>query len=964
MKKGTILLGILVLLIFIGINSVTATTNVSACGYLNSENEVYELNITLNSSYDCLIINATNITLDCKEYTINYGNALGGFGVKVFNATNSEGFDNIIIRNCVLVQNQTGFNDSAIFFAENSQQPSVYNNNISTSGNKTKGIFFQTGCVGANATSNMITSSGDDSSAIVFGDNSTDSFASYNIITLTGNRNLNSAIAGIFLETGNDNITITSNNITTSGINVSGIWALGANITISNNVLTSTGQTGDGIYLNDVEGITISSNTINTAGNIGYGIHSYLSGTAVLVFDNNVITTSGNNAYAISVNQDSNNNITSNNITTSGTSSYGIYLLQSDNTTIINNRITTLDSSSYVMYFNTSADGLIYNNVFNTSTSGSGVSIVTDSVNYFNTTNSTSTNIISRDYFGGNFWTNSNSNGYSDICVNIDDDYFCDSAYNLIASDNNNADYLPLTNRNGWILSCGTLNVENKTYYLNQSILANGTCFNIAAEGVILNLNGYNITGNTSGYGININGYNGSTILNGSIYDFSKGIYLANSQNNNVTNLTMNANSDGVYVNSSLANLFNDININNSNQNAIVLEGISAVNNSFTNVVVANTNLSYYDLKFATAGINGTWIIDTTINNYTFTGVGGLVNFKTTNLVSLEFLTSINGSGTNLTTREINLASNSVFINSSINSGLNKTAKITFYGITYTDPKPQYSVAGTTFTDCTVSTNPICNEVSFSGTTFIFNVSHFTYFRSAEAYTAPVEEDDTTTSSNNNVIYPPTYRPNANQLDVGYDKLIYKNSKIVFDLDSDTHIFKLVGIDETTTNITISSDTQEATLTVGKIEKFELSGDDYYDLSVKLNSIKTISSVLKANFTITSIHEAIVIPEESEPEPLDNDTGEPEEIEELETLDNNSGEPEELENLGNEINKKGTNFLFWTAIILIVILLLFLLFYKKLKKSMIPNTSKTPKMSKTSKVPKTKTPKVSKVPKS
>jgi len=56
---------------------------------------------------------------------------------------------------------------------------------------------------------------------------------------------------------------------------------------------------------------------------------------------------------------------------------------------------------------------------------------------------------------------------------------------------------------------------------------------------------------------------------------------------------------------------------------------------------------------------------------------------------------------------------------------------------------------------------------------------------------------------------------------------------------------------ETTAKINVSSTPQQAVLEIGDEKKFDVTGDDFYDLVVKLNGIEDN----KANVTITSIHE-------------------------------------------------------------------------------------------------------------
>jgi len=100
-----------------------------------------------------------------------------------------------------------------------------------------------------------------------------------------------------------------------------------------------------------------------------------------------------------------------------------------------------------------------------------------------------------------------------------------------------------------------------------------------------------------------------------------------------------------------------------------------------------------------------------------------------------------------------------------------------------------------------------------------------------------------------------TYSVTAEQLAVGYSKEISSNDRFKISVDNESHYVKLVGVTATTVTINVSSETQQATLTVGDVRKFEVSGDNNYDLSIKLNSINITSS--KADLTIMSISEEV-----------------------------------------------------------------------------------------------------------
>ncbi len=169
----------------------------------------------------------------------------------------------------------------------------------------------------------------------------------------------------------------------------------------------------------------------------------------------------------------------------------------------------------------------------------------------------------------------------------------------------------------------------------------------------------------------------------------------------------------------------------------------------------------------------------------------------------------------------------------------------------------------------------------------------------------------TTTSSSSGGGGYPTFRPKEDELNKGYNKAMGKNWKVSFNVNNELHTFKVEDVTETNAKISISSETQEATLSVGQEKKFEISGDNYYDILIKLNSIDATNKFYpKANFTIQAIKEEIVSQQESETK---------EEIIQK--------SPEE------EIREEKTDLTWlWVAIVIIIILILLGIGYKKFKK--------------------------------
>lgn len=143
-----------------------------------------------------------------------------------------------------------------------------------------------------------------------------------------------------------------------------------------------------------------------------------------------------------------------------------------------------------------------------------------------------------------------------------------------------------------------------------------------------------------------------------------------------------------------------------------------------------------------------------------------------------------------------------------------------------------------------------------------------------------------------------------------YTKELSKKQRFKVSVNSESHYIGVVDLTTSTATINITSDPQQIVLTVGDERKVEVSGDDYYDVLVKLNSIGSN----KASITIQAINE-LVTPESTEQEQQKEDA---------------SGDLKETE-LGGEPEKKGLDWWGW-VIIAVVIVGLILIFSLRKKK--------------------------------
>jgi parallel beta-helix repeat protein len=241
----------------------------------------------------------------------------------------------------------------------------------------------------------------------------------------------------------------------------------------------------------------------------------------------------------------------------------------------------------------------------------------------------------------------------------------------------------------------------------------------------------------------------GNTLINTSITGTSAGIYLFCSENNTIGDNNMYRVYFGVSLSCSKGNViynntFNTTGVsgsggggygitNYSTNNAISGGSIfnssvygfgfltaPSTNNNFTNVYI-NTSTVYWSIA-AGVNINGTYLIDQPLTNYTIYSPGSMINFKDSVDGEIDFLKPIMGRGPNISA-EIIISPNSVWVNYS-NLNLTKAANITLYNLpAFTNPVMMMN--GTTV--CNSTTTPKCiNFTALTGSTVSFNVTNWT----------------------------------------------------------------------------------------------------------------------------------------------------------------------------------------------------------------------------------------------
>lgn len=230
-----------------------------------------------------------------------------------------------------------------------------------------------------------------------------------------------------------NNIVLDCQGYTIDGTDVSNTYG----ILINRSVDTDTNITVKNCTVTDwYYGIYVRNSNYNNLTNSTFNSNPYVS--AYILSKYNMITNCTiNNNDNVGINVFEINNTITN--CTVNNNDYGIGLELANNITIYNNIVQNNSIDGIYIYFSTT--NLIYNNLFNNTVNFNNYS--TANLNDWNTTQQTGTRIYSAGtQIGGNYWTNSTGNGYSDTCIDANCDGFCDINYTLAE---NNIDYLPLS---------------------------------------------------------------------------------------------------------------------------------------------------------------------------------------------------------------------------------------------------------------------------------------------------------------------------------------------------------------------------------------------------------------------------------------------------------------------------------------------------------------------------------------
>jgi hypothetical protein len=181
----------------------------TSCGTVSSS-----LNLTsdVNSSGTCFTINASNLVLDCKGYSINYSQSGTDKGISIQNV------NNITITNCNLFEGASSGDSHYAISLQNSSNNTIYYNNITTTQLAGYGIWMYS--ASGEIINNSILTFGVDGMGMDIS-HSSGSLIMGNYINTSGN-GAAEASYGIHLQNSSSN-QIRDNEILTSGSSAAGI---------------------------------------------------------------------------------------------------------------------------------------------------------------------------------------------------------------------------------------------------------------------------------------------------------------------------------------------------------------------------------------------------------------------------------------------------------------------------------------------------------------------------------------------------------------------------------------------------------------------------------------------------------------------------------------------------------------------------------------------------------------------
>jgi len=207
-----------------------------------------------------------------------------------------------------------------------------------------------------------------------------------------------------------------------------------------------------------------------------------------------------------------------------------------------------------------------------------------------------------------------------------------------------------------------------------------------------------------------------------------------------------------------------------------------------------------------------------------------------------------------------------------------------------------------------------------------FKIPHFSGIGPSIVGSAVTTTTTTTTSTSSSSsagssasFWKSTFISTDSQFAEGFTKEYAAKERARVKVGTEEHYVGVITLTETSATVNVSSTPQQATLTIGQSKKFEVNDDGYYDLEVKLNSIKNS----KANITITSISEK-----------MSYSNGTSDEKNKSLSADNSVADQNKNAALGSTEKKVSNSYIWWTfgVIVVLAVIIYFVLKYQKKRK--------------------------------
>ncbi|MEK6874531.1 MAG: hypothetical protein AABX52_02155 [Nanoarchaeota archaeon] len=282
--------------------------------------------------------------------------------------------------------------------------------------------------------------------------------------------------------------------------------------------------------------------------------------------------------------------------------------------------------------------------------------------------------------------------------------------FTILANDSSSNNASALSNFTINQSGCGTTLTSNVT--LTSNLSASGNCYQINANNVVLDCNGFSITGNGTGIGVNASGKNNVTIQKCTLLAFTTDVSLVDSNNSKVVNSTMLNSTNGIILGNLYGFMLRDNRFGNLSTAVRVSGNGTIINQTFGNVLRESLHITN-DLRVR---INQTVLpANITIENLT-SNFSQMIYVVQVDLITDTLLSSF-----------INLKQGFVFVNSSLASRLNKSGVIRVN----TDSLPGRDIAHDKYNTNFFMRCPenICRTISTSGNFVVFNVSGFSSFK-------------------------------------------------------------------------------------------------------------------------------------------------------------------------------------------------------------------------------------------